>query len=125
MTNTVAFIIATYTAINFLCAGIYIGNDPNWDFMSYVKLLTHLLFGGLIYGVLYGILGANWVIEKIAVFFHIKFFYRYWFTEELNDLDSEQLAKSEEIFKEFKKYDIIGRYCIRLVQRRNNYTPIN
>ena len=123
MTNFELLLIIFYIACNFLCAGIYIGHEPDWDFISFIKLLTNFLFGSLMYSVLYFVIGINWACEKLNSTFHIKSFYIYLFTKKFENMSEEKFARFEELVKQFKTNSIrdkIGRYCAKLIKQKNN-----
>lgn len=110
-------LLCIYFLINGFFAGYIFNDDSPW-----YNVVTASLFGCFI--LLY--LPIDYIAKETIDFFQLKFWWSYLFTHGWRDLDKEKL---HDLNVSTKKYntsnsvkDKIFRYCIELINNRNNYT---
>lgn len=116
----ITIFIFIYFYINIFISGYLYGKDTEWWSIAIaIPLGLPIFICLLIYGVL------CYIGEWIDSFLQLRFWCRYHFGDGFYKLDKDRLTEMNELTIKFRSSDSlrnkIYRYCMRLINKRNNY----
>ncbi len=123
--------ITIFISINMFFAGYYLSDNYKWadtkiDKISCILWCVGTMFCGCIYILLCTIYAlCSLIYNKINEHIQVYFFVTFLFTKRWHNLEKHRLQKINRISINVRNTqnikDRIYRYCIRLINKRNNY----
>ena len=130
--KTIIEILPFYFCINFFLAGVAYAEDVKWARTREEKIKAYsLVLLMLVVGVIFSIIAILYSTASNALYFidsyiQLQFWFTYWFNSKFYDLEPDMLEQMNKL-SESKDKDTFKhrhfRYCTKLINKRNNYTP--
>jgi Ni,Fe-hydrogenase I cytochrome b subunit len=127
-----SILLYIYFSINLFSSGYYLGNALSYNRSLFEKIIYILFSIVLIFlAIPIGFFILTYIILKLIYMFlnetfQISFFFKYFLTEEWNNLPKYKLKQINNISKKKPNKGIKNRlykYGTKLINKKNNYTP--